>query len=100
MHRSLSGIIDRDTGRCEHLEGFGTAMTGDQGLCAAAHDRFRRLDAGALGRGEVLLVADDFKLICIKIVNQETGAAAETAVKRGIQVAAAGGKGNFQGFTP
>ena len=97
-HGGRLGGVDRHPGSLQDAEGLGAAMTGDQRLGAEPHHGFRRLDAGAVGRVQVLIV-DQLATGRVRIVDKEPGGATESRIKRRVEVAAGGGENDVQGFS-
>ena len=85
-------------GSLEDAEGLRAAMTGDQRLGPEPHHGFRRLDAGAVGRVQVLIV-DQLATGRVRIVDKEPGGATESRIKRRVEVAAGGGENDVHGFS-
>jgi hypothetical protein len=74
-------IENLDAGGLQHAESLRSAMAGDQSLGAGAGDGFRRLDAGSLGRVEVLSIVHDFEGFAVQVVDDKFGRSAEAGIQ-------------------
>lgn len=71
-----------DAGRAENLEGFRSAMAGEEPLGTEFCDRLCSLDSGSLCRIEVLQIVMRDMLAGFQIVNDEIGCSPKSRIDR------------------